>query len=132
MLIFLVIAVLAGVPACVAYAGKGGERFRSIVGTIHLALAFIVACAAAAEMLADPPAPTAVATGLLSVVLAVTALALRPSSGGGTAHDGSQDRRGTAQAVPQPHSGQWATPPHPGMPPTPGAPPQPPWPPAGR
>lgn len=141
----LLIALLAGVPACIAYAGRGGRRFRSIVGTINLALAFLTAFAAETQMAADPPVKTAVATGLLSVVLAVTAVAIRPSDEGGTkpADGGLQDPRGTAEAgAPQP--GQWAAPPHPGMPPVPGqgggpgAPPAPgvpprqqPWPPAG-
>jgi hypothetical protein len=116
-------------------------EFRSIVGTIHLALAFLVAFVAAVQMAADPPVRTAIATGLLSVVLALTAIALRPSTDG-AAGDGNRDRQDAAQSGQRPYPAQWAAPPHQGMPPAPGqsgpfggAPPQQPqqpWQPSGQ
>jgi hypothetical protein len=140
-----IIGVLAGVPACVAYAVRGNTRLRTIVGTIHLALAFLTALAAATQASADPPKPAAIPTGLLAVVFAVTAIAIRP------AHDpartseaapqgGFQDP--TALAPPPQHARGWSpqtagAQPPPGPQPAPGqgmAPgpaPQQPWPPSG-
>jgi hypothetical protein len=111
----LIILLVAGVPACLAYAGVGGERFRVVAGTINLALAFLTTVMAAAELMTKPPAEAALATGFLSVVLAVTAAALRsPRDRAATA--GSRELYGGSQPVSPPYPAQ----PYLGMPPAPG------------
>jgi hypothetical protein len=138
MMEYLLIILAGGVPACVAYTGKGGHRFRTIAGTINLLLAFLVVLVAAGQLAADPPVSTAMASGFAAVVLALTAVALRISPDSPPAH-GHRTPQAATQAGQQPYQAQWAAPPqHPGMaaPGQGGAPggaaPQQPWRPSGQ
>lgn len=116
---YLFAALVAGLPACIAYLGGGGHRFRSIVGTINLALAFLVAIGTAAQLMNDPPARSAMASGFLSIILAVTAVAVRLSPDPSPAGN-RRAPQGTAQTAQQTHPGQWTAPHHPGVPAAPG------------
>jgi hypothetical protein len=137
MVEYLFILLVAGVPACIAYLGRGSRRFRAVVGAVNLALAFLVAAVAAAQLMADPPVKTAMASGFISVVLAVTALALRlpPDT---DPVGGVSPPQGNAQVAQQPYPAPWGAPPQHNVPGIPGqgsapggAPPQQPWGPPG-
>ncbi len=145
---YLLVLLVGGVPACVAYIVRGRGRFRSIAGTINLALAFLIAAVAAAQLMADPPVRTAMASGFISIVLAVAAVALRlPDPADGDPAPArtpqQQEPQQAPQMMQQPYPAQWAAPQHPGMPGAPhpapnpaaspgGTPPQQSWGPSGQ
>ncbi|WP_214413819.1 hypothetical protein [Sphaerisporangium fuscum] len=132
---YLLILLVAGLPACIALVG-GSPRFRSIVGAINLGLAFIMVSVTAMQLAHDPPVSTAMASGFMSVVLAVTAVVLRLSPDTAGNKEAAQVARPPYPAPSQQGAGHGGVPgvapAHPGMP-AQGAPlPQRPWPSSGR